>query len=263
MATSLISDSQKSTIKAIIDDIHETFARSITIFEEGKTILISVDDILIAGNIQDQSNNVIDTKTFFKTTYSWNTEDDVTVTLDSGPLNKSYGVIAIRVDSFGAPQYWALQYYNDNAQIIGEWRATYNNETTPIGLAFTATTGSGTPIVKSLSNRSQYNGVYGRTGGGSSTSTTRTSVSHTIKARIKYINAREQNLADGNINSQLDIELIDGSVRITVDADGFAILKEAKRCEFEGRKYTIESKGNPTGIFGPQYYHFFLSPIEE
>jgi hypothetical protein len=40
-------------------------------------------------------------------------------------------------------------------------------------------------------------------------------------------------------------------------------LKEAKRCEFEGRKYTIESKGNPTGIFGPQYYHFYLSPIEE
>jgi len=61
----------------------------------------------------------------------------------------------------------------------------------------------------------------------------------------------------------LDINLIDGSVRITVDESGFEILKEAKRCEFEGRKYTIDSKGNPTGIFGPQYYHFYLSPIEE
>lgn len=151
MATSLISDSQKDTIKAIIDDIHETFARNITVYEEGKKILISAS--------------------------------------------------------------------------------------------------------------SEYNGIYGKTSSGTA-STSKTSVTHTIKARIKYINAREQNLADGNINSQLDINLIDGSVRITVDASGFAILKEAKRCEFEGRKYTINSKGNPTGIFGPQYYHFYLSPIE-
>ena len=152
MATSLISDSQKNTIKEIIDDIHETFARNITVYEEGKKILISAS--------------------------------------------------------------------------------------------------------------STYNGIYGRNSSGDTT-TTKTVVSHTLKARIKYINSREQNLADGNIESQLDVELIDGSVRITVDADGFTILKEAKRCEFEGRKYTITSKGNPTGIFGPQYYHFYLAPIEE
>ena len=152
MATSLISESQKNTIKAIIDDIHETFARNITVYEDGKKVLISASD--------------------------------------------------------------------------------------------------------------QFNGIYGRSGGGEKTTSTRV-VSHTVKARIKYINAQEQNLADGNINSQPDIDLIDGQVRITVDANGFEILKEAKRCEFEGRKYTISSKGNPTGIFGPQYYHFFLSPIEE
>ena len=152
MATPLISDSQKNTIKSIIDDIHETFARNITVFEEGQKVLIAAS--------------------------------------------------------------------------------------------------------------SEFNGIYGRNSLGKKT-TTKTVVKHTIKARIKYINAREQNLADGNINSQLDIDLIDGSVRITVDNDGFEILKEAKRCEFEGRKYTINSKGNPTGIFGPQYYHFYLSPIEE
>ena len=152
MATSLISDSQKNTIKAIIDDIHETFARNISVYEDGRKILISAS--------------------------------------------------------------------------------------------------------------SEYNGIYGRTGGGTS-STSVSSVKHTIKARIKYINANEQNLADAKINSQLNIDFIEGSVRITVDVAGFAILKEAKRCEFEGRKYTIESKGNPTGIFGPQYYHFYLSPIEE
>jgi len=152
MGTALISDTQKIAIQSIIDDIHETFARNITVFEEGRKILIAASP--------------------------------------------------------------------------------------------------------------EYNGVYGRIGATSS-STKKTVVSHTLKARIKYINTREQNLADGNINSQIDIDLIDGSVRITVDNSGFEILKEAKRCEFDGRKYTIDSKGNPTGLFGPQYYHFYLSPIEE
>lgn len=152
MATSLISQSQKNTIKAIIDDIHETFARNITVYEEGEKVLISAS--------------------------------------------------------------------------------------------------------------SQFNGIYGRSASGKKT-TQKTVVSHTVKARIKYINANERNITDGEIRSQIGIETINGLVRITVDKDGFEILKEAKRCEFEGRKYTISSKGNPTGIFGPQYYHFYLSPIEE
>tara|TARA_E500000318_G_scaffold109916_3_gene124053 strand:- start:261 stop:719 length:459 start_codon:yes stop_codon:yes gene_type:complete len=152
MPTSLISDAQKTTIKAIIDDIHETFARTITVYEEGERVLIAAS--------------------------------------------------------------------------------------------------------------STYNGIYGKTEGGNS-SVSRTVVSHALKARIKYIDAKEEMLADGQINSQLDISLINGSVRITVDSDGYDILREAKRCEFEGRKYEIVSKGQPTGIFGPQYFHFFLKPLDE
>lgn len=152
MGTPLISNSQKTTIQNIIDDIHETFARNITVYEDGRKILIAASN--------------------------------------------------------------------------------------------------------------EFNGIYGRSGDGTKT-TTRSVVSHVIKARIKYIDAKEKNLTDGAIQSQLNIDLIEGSVRITVDAAGFAILKEAQRCEFEGRKYTIESKGLPTGIFGPQYYHFYLEPIEE
>ena len=41
MPTSLISDAQKTTIKAIFDDIHETFARTITVYEEGERVLIA------------------------------------------------------------------------------------------------------------------------------------------------------------------------------------------------------------------------------
>jgi len=109
---------------------------------------------------------------------------------------------------------------------------------------------------------STYNGVYGKTNTGG-TSVSRTAVSHTIKARIKYINAKEEDLSDGSIDSQMGIDLINGSVRITVDSSGYAILKESKRCEFEGRKYEITSKGSATGILGPQYYHFFLKPLDE
>tara|TARA_B110000483_G_scaffold165381_1_gene195764 strand:+ start:631 stop:1110 length:480 start_codon:yes stop_codon:yes gene_type:complete len=152
MATSLISDSQKTSIKSIIDDIHETFARNITVYKDGVKVLIA--------------------------------------------------------------------------------------------------------------SSQEYNGIYGKTYSGES-STSTTSESHIVKARIKYINANEQSLSDGQINSEFGIKVIDGSVRITVDASGFNILKEAKRCEFEGGKYEIATKGNPTGIFGPQYYHFYLQPIEE
>ena len=152
MATSLISDTQKTKIQEIIDDIHETFARTITIFEEGERVLISAS--------------------------------------------------------------------------------------------------------------STYNGIYGRTDTGSK-STTKTTVSHSVKARIKYGEIVDENLIDGNIDSQLGIDYIKGQVRITVDVNGYNILKEAKRVEFEGRKYTINSKGSPTGMFGPRYYHFYLRPIEE
>lgn len=152
MATSLISDSQKNTIKDIIDDIHETFARDIKVYEEGEKILIAAS--------------------------------------------------------------------------------------------------------------SQFNGIYGRTSSGSKT-TKNVVVSHTLNARIKYINAKEVGISDPEIKSQLGADLIDGSVRITVDLAGFDIMKKAKRCEFEGRKYTINSKGNPTGMFGPQYYQFYLAPLED
>tara|TARA_R110001632_G_scaffold35298_3_gene89142 strand:- start:10983 stop:11441 length:459 start_codon:yes stop_codon:yes gene_type:complete len=152
MATSLISESQKNTIKAIIDDIHETFARNITVYEEGEKVLIAAS--------------------------------------------------------------------------------------------------------------SKFNGIYGVSSSGLET-TKNTTVKHTVNARIKYINANQKNLAGVDSDSQLGILIMDGSVRITVDLAGFSLLKEAKRCEFEGRKYTIDSKGNPTGIFGPQYYHFYLLPIEE
>jgi hypothetical protein len=151
MATSLISNIQKTQVRAILDDIHETFAREIVVFEDGERVLISASP--------------------------------------------------------------------------------------------------------------EYNAIYGRTRVGSNTN--RNPISHIIKARIKYINANQELFSDKSVSFQTDIELISGSVRITVDQDGFEILKEAKRAEFEGRRYKIASKGNAVGMFGPQYYQFFLQPLDE
>lgn len=150
--TSLISNQQKQTVKDIIDDIHATFAREITVYEEGEKVLIAASP--------------------------------------------------------------------------------------------------------------QYNGVYGRTGSGEK-SVSRTVVKHTMMARIKYIDTKNPDLIFNKVKSQINVGLIDGTVRITVDEGGYNIIKEAKRCEFEGRRYTIDSKGTATGMFGPQYYHFYLKPTDE
>lgn len=54
-----------------------------------------------------------------------------------------------------------------------------------------------------------------------------------------------------------------GTIKIKVPADAFVYLKEARRIEFEGRRYSIVSDYKPFGIFGPKYYAFILSPIDE
>ncbi len=254
MPTSLISDSQKNTIKAIIDDIHETFARNITVFEQGEKILINVRQLSLSGFTGDNAH--------LNGTY---TQQGTSAT-DFYQQEHGNGSISIEVTSIATEEDPNLNEFR--------WFILDGSDNDPADLASNTSTTSGGPTLQPYQMTwssltlteivigETFNGVYGRNVFGNKTTTT-TAVQHTIKARIKYIDAKEANLADGNIGSQLDIELVDGSVRITVDAAGFNILKEAKRCEFEGGKYEIVSKGNPTGIFGPQYYHFYLKPLEE
>lgn len=130
---------------------------TIPTINENLTLEISVENpsIEISGNLLDQSSNSFDRKTtFFKNTLissathtSWNTENDISISLNGGPGNKAYGVIEVARDPFGAAQYWSLQYYNDNAQLIGEWRAGNTNVAIPAGLTFAAVKGGGTPSV--------------------------------------------------------------------------------------------------------------------
>jgi hypothetical protein len=43
MATNLISASERIALNAVIDDVHETFAREITVFKEASQIVIITD----------------------------------------------------------------------------------------------------------------------------------------------------------------------------------------------------------------------------
>ena len=85
----------------------------------------------------------------------------------------------------------------------------------------------------------------------------------TFKARITYDTDRaEPYVSSPEIDSQLKLKIPDGSVRIKIDQTGYNYIKEAKRIEFDGRRFSIESDVRPHGLFEPTYYTFFLLPTE-
>ena len=82
-----------------------------------------------------------------------------------------------------------------------------------------------------------------------------------FKARILYVGRQEEGLFDSEANAQIKVEKNVGSVRLKVDAVGYSYLKETKRVELDGRLFTISSDERPHGLFSPQYYTFYLKPI--
>ena len=88
-----------------------------------------------------------------------------------------------------------------------------------------------------------------------------TPVSYKFKARIHYM-SQDQSIFPGAEGQQRIVYPV-GTIKIKVPADAFGYLKEARRIEFEGRRYSIVSDYKPFGIFGPKYYAFILSPIDE
>jgi hypothetical protein len=49
----------------------------------------------------------------------------------------------------------------------------------------------------------------------------------------------------------------------TCNLEGYEYVREAKRVELDGRRFSIKSDGKPLGMFGPQYYEFILIPMDE
>jgi hypothetical protein len=112
-----------------------------------------------------------------------------------------------------------------------------------------------------ISSSANYNALYRQ----QSANTETTEVSQTFQARIKYVEMSETLLQESQSNSsgQDKIILPAGTVKIKVNLEGYEYVREAKRVELDGRRFSIKSDGKPLGMFGPQYYEFILIPMDE
>lgn len=114
-----------------------------------------------------------------------------------------------------------------------------------------------------ISSSQNYNALYRQ----QSSNTSTTEVSQTFQARIKYVEMSEELLQDSSSNArsagQDKIILPTGTVKIKVNLEGYEYVREAKRVELDGRRFSIKSDGKPLGMFGPQYYEFILIPMDE
>ena len=118
-----------------------------------------------------------------------------------------------------------------------------------------------------IASTDSWNSLYGRTNTGSDSSVEYTIASETFQARIYYDDMDTAYLNDGGrteqAGSQNKVLVADGTVRIVVQEAGYNYLSEARRVEFDGTKFIIESDGQPRGLTENQFYAFVLSPVDE
>ena len=88
-------------------------------------------------------------------------------------------------------------------------------------------------------------------------------VEKTFKARILYIGRQNEDIFDGEAGAQIKVDKHVGEVRIKVDSEGYSYLKGTKRCEFDGRKFSVISDEMPHGLFTPHFYTFYLKAVDE
>ena len=117
-----------------------------------------------------------------------------------------------------------------------------------------------------IASNDNWNALYGRTNTGSDSSVEYTIASQEFQARIYYDNMDTSYLTDDGpgeqAGTQNKVVTADGVVRIVVNEDGYNYINEARRVEFDGTKFIIESDGKPRGLTSNQFYEFELSPVE-
>jgi hypothetical protein len=117
-----------------------------------------------------------------------------------------------------------------------------------------------------IASNSSWNSLYRRTNTGSNSSVEYTEVSQSFTARIYYKDMDSSYLTDDGpsqqAGSQNKVVVPAGTVEITVKEDAYNYLSEARRVEFDGQKFIIESDGQPRGLTSNQFYTFTLSPTD-
>ena len=87
MATNLISASERTALNAVIDDVHETFAREITVFKEASQIVIITDpNFNPLYNTAGQTTSYVNTPVYktFKVIIYYNNDIDKKYWSESG-----------------------------------------------------------------------------------------------------------------------------------------------------------------------------------
>jgi len=107
----------------------------------------------------------------------------------------------------------------------------------------------------------KYNSVYSRNNLGRNDSVEYSVLSETFDARIYYIKTEEELF--NNEKSQIKVVLPKGAVKIIVRKDGYEFIEEARRIEFDGRRFSIKTDGSPFGLTSNQFYTFYLFPLDE
>ena len=117
-----------------------------------------------------------------------------------------------------------------------------------------------------IASTTSWNSLYKRTNTGSNTPVEYTTVSETFEARIYYDNMDTSYLTDDGpdeqAGSQNKVVVPNGIVKIVVKEAAYDYLSEARRVEFDGTKFIIESDGQPRGFTSNQFYTFVLSPVD-
>ena len=117
-----------------------------------------------------------------------------------------------------------------------------------------------------IASTTAWNSLYGRTNTGSNNAVEYAVVSQTFEARIYYDDMDTAYLTDDGPNEQAGTQnkvvVPNGIVRIVVQQSAYDYLSEARRVEFDGRKFIIESDGQPRGFASKQFYTFVLSPVD-
>jgi hypothetical protein len=110
----------------------------------------------------------------------------------------------------------------------------------------------------SIATTAGYNSLYKKNPAAQSGPITQ--ISRTVMARIKYEKFDQTNFYQARTQEKIIIP--EGAVFIKVNQEDYDFIKDAKTVELDGKTYGIKSPGKPEGMFGPQYYQFFLIPFE-
>jgi hypothetical protein len=104
-----------------------------------------------------------------------------------------------------------------------------------------------------------FNPLYNTAG--QTTSVINTPVYKTFKARILYEDDfKKQYWSEGQLNTQIKLEAVVGSVRLKITAEDYEYIKDARRVDLDGKRFVLNSSFRGHGLFDSQYYTLYLKP---